>query len=58
MALQEHGVKKVMEKISVEPSGDSFNSISLYPGSGRPFNPMINAGAIALISMVWQVCGE
>ncbi len=55
MAIQEHGVQNVLEKISVEPSGDAFNSISLYPGSGRPFNPMINAGAIAATNMVWQV---
>jgi glutaminase len=54
MAIQEHGVKKVLEKISVEPSGDAFNSISLYPESGRPFNPMINAGAIAATDLVWQ----
>jgi glutaminase len=57
MAIEEHGIKKVLEKISVEPSGDAFNSISLYPGSGRPFNPMINAGAIAATSLVWQVHG-
>ncbi|MEB3321579.1 MAG: glutaminase, partial [Synechococcaceae cyanobacterium] len=34
-------------KIDVEPSGDAFNAISLHPESGKPRNPMINAGAIA-----------
>jgi len=58
MAIQEHGVKKVFEKISVEPSGDAFNSISLYPESGRPFNPMINAGAIAATGLIWDVHKE
>jgi glutaminase len=58
MAIQEYGVTKVLEKISVEPSGDAFNSISLYPDSGRPFNPMINAGAIAATNLVWQVYKE
>lgn len=58
MAIKEYGVKKVLEKISVEPSGDAFNSISLYPDSGRPFNPMINAGAITATSMIWQIYKE
>ncbi len=58
MALQEHGVEKVMKKISVEPSGDAFNSISLYPDSGRPFNPMINAGAIASTGLLWDIHEE
>lgn len=47
LALADRGFDEVLGKISVEPSGDAFNSISLEPGSGRPRNPMINAGAIA-----------
>ena len=39
-------------KVGVEPSGDAFNAISLEPHTGRPMNPMINAGAIATASLV------
>jgi glutaminase len=42
----------VVSKISTEPTGDAFNSISLEPGTGRPRNPMINAGAIATTSLI------
>ena len=52
LALQDHGRDAVVRKIGVEPSGDAFNSISLYRESGRPFNPMINAGAIAATGLV------
>ncbi|MEM0926990.1 MAG: glutaminase A, partial [Planctomycetota bacterium] len=52
MILDSHGIEEVEKRIGVEPSGEAFNSISLDPGSGRPFNPMINAGAIAATGMV------
>ncbi len=51
LALEDRGEDFILERIGVEPSGDAFNAISLKPGSGAPFNPMINAGAIA-------VCGQ
>lgn len=41
-----------LAKIGVEPTGDAFNSISLDPRTGRPMNPMINAGAIASTGLV------
>ena len=47
LALEDHGRPHVLTKVSTEPTGDAFNSISLEPGTGRPRNPMINAGAIA-----------
>ena len=47
LALEDNGVAAVLAKVDVEPSGEAFNSISLHPVSGRPRNPMINAGAIA-----------
>src|SRR4051794_25638417 len=46
LALEDRGRVEVLQKIGVEPTGDAFNSISLDPVTGRPRNPMINAGAI------------
>ncbi len=52
LALADLGAAAVDAKVGVEPSGDAFNSISLAPDSGRPLNPMINAGAITSASLV------
>lgn len=46
LALAEHGLDHVLERVGVEPSGEAFNELSLEEGSGRPLNPMINAGAL------------
>jgi glutaminase len=52
LALTDVGVDALLAKVGVEPSGEGFNAISLEPGTGRPANPMINAGAILTASMV------
>lgn len=52
LALRDSGLDAVARKVGVEPSGDAFNEISLAPDTGRPFNPMINAGAITTSSLV------
>ena len=54
MALERHGVEEVLKHVGVEPSGDAFNAIELDERSGRPFNPMVNAGAIAVASLIKQ----
>jgi glutaminase len=52
LALEDRGLEAVLAKVGVEPSGEAFNSISLEQDSGRPLNPMINAGAIASTGLV------
>ncbi|WP_165354518.1 glutaminase A [Tropicimonas sp. IMCC6043] len=51
-ALQAHGRDRVMQKVGVEPTGDPFNSILLDDLNNRPFNPMVNAGAIAMTELL------
>ncbi len=46
-ALSEHGRERVLEHVGVEPTGEMFNAIVLDEATNRPFNPMVNAGAIA-----------
>ena len=52
MALEQCGMEETLKHVGVEPSGDAFNSIELDARTGRPFNPMINAGAIAMASLI------
>jgi glutaminase len=47
-ALHEYGQAAVLEHVGVEPTGEAFNSIILDEVNNRPFNPMVNAGAIAI----------
>lgn len=53
MILQEMGRVFVMSKVGVEPTGEAFNSIvELEKNTHRPYNPMINSGAIAISSFI------
>lgn len=52
LALDRLGAEAVDAKIGVEPSGEAFNEISVDRNTNRPKNPMINAGAIAAVSLI------
>ncbi|WP_026533191.1 glutaminase A [Arthrobacter sp. H41] len=58
LALSDLGMDAVDAKVDVEPSGDSFNEMSLAPGTGRPSNAMINAGALTATSLVQSSRGN
>jgi glutaminase len=54
LVMAQQGPQVIREKIGVEPTGLPFNSrmaIELYPEQ-RSVNPMVNAGAIAAVSLV------
>ncbi|MBE7381881.1 MAG: glutaminase A [Leptolyngbya sp. SIO1E4] len=52
LALEDHGREYVNSKVSVEPTGEAFNAIVLDEATNRPYNPMVNAGAIATADLI------
>jgi glutaminase len=57
LALELLGRDEVCRHVGVEPSGDAFNAIIFDPHTDRPFNPMVNAGAITVSSLIYQAMG-
>jgi glutaminase len=58
LALEALGFERVMQHVGVEPSGDAFNSIELQNTSNRPFNPMVNSGAITVTALLHRIHGD
>lgn len=57
LALEDHGRDYVNSKVSVEPTGEAFNAIVLDEKTNRPYNPMVNAGAIATADLIKGTTG-
>lgn len=53
MAMENLGFSRVFDKVGMEPSGEAFNSlVELDLNSNKPFNPMINSGALTISSLL------
>jgi glutaminase len=52
LALEDCDREYVNSKVSVEPTGEAFNAIVLDEKTNRPYNPMVNAGAIATTDLI------
>ena len=44
--------RAALGRVGIEPTGEAFDAIKLESGTGRPPNPMVNAGAILTGSLV------
>lgn len=52
-ALEICGIKKVFNTVGAEPSGEAFNSlVELDLNSSKPYNPLINSGALAICGLL------
>lgn len=52
LALTDHGRERVLQRVGVEPSGDSFYALSFDEHNHRPHNPMVNAGALVTTELI------
>jgi glutaminase len=52
VALEDHGRDYLLTRVGVEPTGRRYNAIVLNEETGRPHNPMVNAGAIAIADII------
>ena len=53
LAMEEQGPEKVFEKIGSEPTGRAFNSVTaVVEMPTHTGNPLVNAGAIATVSLI------
>jgi len=57
MLLEQVGRDEAYRWVGVQPSSDPFNTITLDARTNRPFNPMINAGAIAVAARLVEHMG-
>lgn len=55
LALEVAGRATVLRRVGVELSGDAFNAIEFDPLTRRPYNSMVNAGAITVAALLTTI---
>ena len=54
LALAECGREEVLRRVGVKPSADAFTTLGFDERTNRPYNPMVNGGALATTDMVLE----
>ncbi len=52
LALEQHGALFVESKVGMEPTGEDYDSIIKLDDKNRPYNPMVNSGAIVMSGLI------
>jgi glutaminase len=52
LALEQHGSLFVESKVGMEPTGEDYDTIIKLDDKNRPFNPMVNSGAIVMSGLI------
>lgn len=52
LALDQYGADFIESKVGIEPTGEDFDTVIKLDDRGRPYNPMVNSGAIAITSLI------
>jgi glutaminase len=52
LVLEDRGREATLDRVGVEPSGEAYNAFRFDTRENRPFNPMVNAGALVAAELV------
>jgi glutaminase len=58
LLIEAAGRAETYAAVGVQASSEAFNAIELDPRTNRPFNPMMNAGALAVTGRLAEMWGE
>ena len=52
LSLEQNGSEFLETKVGIEPTGEDFDSVIKLDDQNRPYNPMVNSGAIVVTGMI------